>query len=120
MEASSELNDQKCQSAPLQKVNEKIKDTLRDMLNRKEIKRLWTTLLKKQLVRFFPLSKIHKRRLNLSGRPVISNNGSATENISSFRIGTSCVSSNLRHCHLQEICTTLYNHFYWRIGGSNP
>ena len=37
MEASSELNNQKCQSAPLQKVNEKIKDTLRDMLNHKEI-----------------------------------------------------------------------------------
>ena len=120
MEASSELNNQKCQSAPLQKVNEKIKDSLRDMLNRKEIKRLWTTLLKKQLVRFCPLSKIHKRRLNLSGRPVISNNGSATENISSFRIGTSCVSSNLRHCHLQEICTILCNHFYGRIGGRNP
>ena len=41
MEASSILADttvyQKCQSVPLQKVNEEIKDILRDMLKRKEI-----------------------------------------------------------------------------------
>ena len=40
-EASSKLKDrtvyQKCQSVPLQKVNKKIKDILRDMINRKEI-----------------------------------------------------------------------------------
>ena len=40
-EASSILADttvyQKCQSVPLQKVNEEIKDILRDMLKRKEI-----------------------------------------------------------------------------------
>ena len=34
---------------------------------------------KLQLGRFYLLRKIHKRRSNVTGRPVISNNGTATE-----------------------------------------
>ena len=34
--------------------------------------------------RFYLLPKIHKRTENVPGRPVISNNGTATENISAF------------------------------------
>ena len=90
-EASSQLKDrtiyQKCQSTPLQKVKKEIKDILIDMLNRKEIdKKIMDYLIMKkpQLGRFYLLPKIHKRRSNVPGRPVISNNGTATENISSF------------------------------------
>ena len=39
-----------------------------------------------QLGRFYLLPKIHKRTLNVPGRPVISNNGTATENISAFLV----------------------------------
>ena len=39
---------------------------------------------KPQLGRFYLLLKIHKRTFNVPGRPVISNNGIATENISAF------------------------------------
>ena len=39
---------------------------------------------KPQLGRFYLLPKIHKRTFNVPGRPVISNNGIATENISAF------------------------------------
>ena len=37
-----------------------------------------------QLGHFYLLPKIHKGKTNVSGRPVISNNQTATENISSF------------------------------------
>ena len=37
-----------------------------------------------QLGRFYLLPKIHKRTSNVPGRPVISNNGTASENISAF------------------------------------
>ena len=39
---------------------------------------------KPQLGRFYLLPKIHKRTSNVPGHPVISNNGTATENISAF------------------------------------
>ena len=39
---------------------------------------------KPQLGRFYLLPKIHKRTSNVPGPPVISNNGIATENISTF------------------------------------
>ena len=91
METLSRLNDttvyQKCQCAFLQKVNKEIKDILRDMLNHKEInKNLMDCLIMKklQLGKFNLLPKINKRRSNVPGRLVISSNGTATENISSF------------------------------------
>ena len=37
-----------------------------------------------QLGRFYLLPKIHKRMTNVAGRPVISNNRTSTENISSY------------------------------------
>ena len=37
-----------------------------------------------QLVRFYLLPKIHKRMINIRGRPVIPNNGTSTENIPSY------------------------------------
>ena len=90
-EASSQLKDrtvyQKCQSAPLQKVNKEIKDILRDMLNRKEIDKKimdYHIMKKTQLGRFYLLPKMHKPRSNAPGSSVISNNGTDTENISSF------------------------------------
>ena len=55
------------------------------MLRKKEIdKKLFNYLLVKnpQLGRFYLLPKIHKRMTNVPGRPVISNNGTSTENIS--------------------------------------
>ena len=39
---------------------------------------------KPQIEKFYLLPKIHKRTMNVPGRPVISNNGTATEIISSF------------------------------------
>ena len=69
MEASSQLKDttvyQKCQSAPLQKVNKEIKYILRDMLNRKEIdKKIMDYLIMKkpQLDRFYLHLRIRERR----------------------------------------------------------
>ena len=57
------------------------------MLNRKEINnKVRDYLLKKKprMGRFYLLPKIHKRTSNVPGRPVISNNGTATESISAF------------------------------------
>ena len=71
---------------PLQGVTQKIRNTLLDMLRKKEIdKKLFNSLLVKnpQLGRFYLLPKIYKRMTNVPGRPVISNNGTSTENISS-------------------------------------
>ena len=77
----------KCQNSPLQKVNKEIKDILRNMLNHKEIHKKimdYLTMKKPQLGRVYLLCKIHKCRLNAPGHYVISNNGIATKNISSF------------------------------------
>ena len=57
------------------------------MFNLKEIDQRimnYLTVKKPQLGRFYLLPKIHKRTINVAGRPVISNNGTATERISSF------------------------------------
>ena len=57
------------------------------MFNFKEIDQKimnYLTVKKPQLGRFYLLPKIHKRTINVPGRPVISNNGTATERISSF------------------------------------
>ena len=57
------------------------------MVRKKEIEtKVMENLLVKrpQLGRFYLLPKIHKHKTNVPGRPVISNNQTATENISSF------------------------------------
>ena len=57
------------------------------MFNRKEISnkvRDHRLMKNPQLGRFYLLPKIHKRTSNVPGRPVISNNGIASENISAF------------------------------------
>ena len=57
------------------------------MLNCKEVdKKIMDYLIikKPQLGRFYLLPKIHKRKINVPVCPVTSNNGTATENISSF------------------------------------
>ena len=84
-EASNQLSDtsfyQKCESDLSKKVNNEVKSVLRDMFNRKEINnkvRDYLITKKPQLVRFYLLPKIHKRTSNVPGRPVISNNGTAT------------------------------------------
>ena len=73
---------------PLQDVTQKIRNTLLDMLRKKEIdKKLFNYLLVKnlQLGRFYLLPKIHKRMTNIPGWAVISNNGTkSTENTSSY------------------------------------
>ena len=77
----------KLNSNTLQKVNSEIKSVLRDMFNLKEIDQKvmnYPTVKKPQLGRFYLLSKAHKRTMNVPGRPVISNNGTATERILSF------------------------------------
>ena len=59
------------------------------MLRKKERdKKLFHYLLVKnpQLGRFYLLPKIHKRINNVPGQPVISNNGTSTENISLYLV----------------------------------
>ena len=91
LEAEKQLSDENVYESnivnPLKDVNKEIKDVLRDMYNQKEIdKKVKDYLLVKnpQLGRFYLLPKIHKKFKSVPGRPVISNNGTATENISSF------------------------------------
>ena len=91
LETSNQLSDtsvyQKCEGDPLKKVNNEVKSVSRDMFNGKEINnkvRDYLIMKKPQLGRFYLLPKIHKRTLNVRVRPVISNNGTATENISAF------------------------------------
>ena len=77
----------KSNSNTLQKVNSEIKSVPRDMFKLKEIDKKimnYLTVKKAQLGRFYLLPKIHKWTINVPGRPVISNNGTATERISSF------------------------------------
>ena len=84
---------------PLQSVTQRIRNTLLDMLRKKEIdKNLFNYLLVKnpQLRRFYLLPKINKRMTNVPGRPVISNNGTSTENISSYL-----------HYHLKSLITNV-------------
>ena len=75
------------ETGPLQGVMQKIRNTISDMLRKKEIdKKLFNYLLVKppQLGCFYLLLKIHKRMTNVPGRPVIFNNGTSTENRSSY------------------------------------
>ena len=68
-------------------MNKEIRSTLSNMLSKKEIdKKVMNYLIKKkpQLWRFCILPKIHKRTLNVPGRSVVSNIGTATENITAF------------------------------------
>ena len=91
LEERSHLNNtkiyKKWSSNPLRKVNTEIKSVLKDMLNRKEIdKNIMDYLLIKrpQLGRLYLLPKIHKRTSNVPGQTVISNDGTATKNVSVF------------------------------------
>ena len=65
----------------------RIPTVFRHMFNLKEIEQKimnYLTVKKPQLGRFYLLPKIHKRTINVPGRPVISNNGAAAERIYSF------------------------------------
>ena len=91
IEASNQLSDTnvycKSNSSTLQKVNSEIKSVLRDIFNLKELDQKiinYLTVKKLQLGRFYLLPKIHKQTMNVPGRRLISNNGTATERISSF------------------------------------
>ena len=91
LEASNQLIDisvyQKWEVDPLKKVNNEVKSVLQDMFNRKEINskdREYLIVKKPQLGRFYLFPEIHKRTSNVPGHPVISNNGTATENITAF------------------------------------
>ena len=91
LEASNQLSDTnvycKSNSSTLQKVNSEIKSVLRDIFNLKELDQKiinYLTVKKLQLGRFYLLPKIHKQTMNVPGRRLISNNGTATERISSF------------------------------------
>ena len=64
----------------MQKVNPAIKSLLRDILNRKEIDK---KIIEYLLIKRPPLSRFYLLPKN-AGRPVIANNGTATENISAF------------------------------------
>ena len=69
------------------------------MLNLKELNQIimnYLTVKKLQLGRFYLLPKIHKRTMNVLGRPAISNNEAAAERISSFL-----------DCHLKNIIPTI-------------
>ena len=67
--------------------NKKIHKVLNNMIRKKEIDEKLADYLyikRPQLGRFYLLSKIHKRTASVPGRPAISNNSTATENISAF------------------------------------
>ena len=69
---------------PLEKI---IESVLRKVRNRKDISnaRLYYFLVNNaKLGRFYLLPKVHKRLHNVPGRPVISNSGYYTENMSAF------------------------------------
>ena len=85
LEASNQLSDTNvyCESnsSTLQKVNSEIKSVLRDIFNLKETDQKimnYLTVKKLQLGRFYLLPKIHKQTMNVPGRRLISNNGTAS------------------------------------------
>ena len=91
LECQRQLSEQQVyetiEQSPLEKVSNRIKTNLKEMVRKKEIEtKVMEYLLVKrpQLGRFYLLPKIHKRKTNVLGRSVISNNQTATENISSF------------------------------------
>ena len=90
-EAMTQLGDKDVYSEiddiPLSGINKQIEEVLGDMLRNKEItEKVFNHLIinKPQFGRFYLLPKIHKRFNNVPGRPVISNCGTVTENISEF------------------------------------
>ena len=88
LECQRQLSEQqvyeKIEQSPLEKVTNKIKTTLKQMVLKKEIETKVMEYLLVKRPQFYLLPKIHKRKTNVPGRPVISNNQTATENISSF------------------------------------
>ena len=91
LEQRSQLNDtkiyKKWSSNPMRKVNTEIKSVSKDMLNRKEIDKKHNGLPfdKTTSIRQIDLQpKIHKRTSNVPGQTVVSNDGTATKNVSAF------------------------------------
>ena len=89
LECQRQLSDQqvyeKIEQNPLEKVTNRIKTSLKQMVRKKEIetKIIENVLVKRpQLGRFYMLPKIRKRKTCVPGRPVILNNQTAIENIS--------------------------------------
>ena len=78
---------EKIETDPLPNLVQLVSNTLQNMSSKGEIdKKMQEFLLvaKSRLGRFYLLPKVHKRLFNVPGRPVISNCGYVTENISSF------------------------------------
>ena len=90
-EASRQLADgevyEECESDPLPELQALISETLAKICLREDLPEQTIDYFRdteKRLGRFYLLPKIHKRTFNVPGRPVISNCGYHTENISSF------------------------------------
>ena len=99
-EANSQLDDslvyERTTADPLPSLNEIIKSALSKIRERRELPletMEYFTVKRPKLGRFYLLPKIHKRMDSIPGRPVISNNGYSTENISAFL-----------DFHLQPLC----------------
>ena len=90
-ECENQLTDinvyEKVEGDPVTGTNKKIRKILDNMIRKKEIDEKLADYLyikRRQLGRFYLLPKIHKRTTSVPGKPVISNNSTATENISAF------------------------------------
>ena len=90
-EADSQLGDasvyEEITADPLPALKRVIQSSLRKIKDRREISQKtldYFMVNNPKLGRFYLLPKIHKRLENVPGRPVISNSGYFTENISSF------------------------------------
>ena len=90
-EAYSQLSDsqvyEECTVDPLPDLQNLISDTLDKIGKRGELSENTLSFLaqsENHLCRFFLVPKIHKRLFNVPGRPVVSNCGFLTENISAF------------------------------------
>ena len=90
-ECENQLTDmnvyEKVEGDPVTATNKKIRKILDNMIRKKEIDEKLADYLyikRRQLGRFYLLPKIHKRTASVPGKPVISNNSTATENISAF------------------------------------
>ena len=90
-EAESQLNDSevynRLDSDPSERLHQIISDTLKTISNRGDLDQATLDYLlvdNPRLGRFYLLPKIHKRLNSVPGRPVISNRGFFTENISAF------------------------------------
>ena len=78
---------EKVEGDPVIETNKKIHKVLDNMIRKKEVDEKpadYLYIKQPQLGRFYLLPKIHKRTTSVPGRPVISNNSTATENISAF------------------------------------